>query len=126
MNNTLHKLSFSYIFNFKKDKAFSVSTILSSLALILGISILITVMSVMNGFREQLVDSLSGVPSLAPALRRSAAPPAATLSGPRIGVALILAVFHCLGFCGASSSAPIMCFSPPALFSPPLSCWSCS
>ncbi len=61
MNNTLHKLSFSYIFNFKKDKAFSVSTILSSLALILGISILITVMSVMNGFRDQLVDSLSGV-----------------------------------------------------------------
>ena len=61
MNNTLHKLSFAYIFNFKKDKAFSVSTILSSLALILGISILITVMSVMNGFREQLVDSLSGV-----------------------------------------------------------------
>ena len=61
MNNTLHKLSFSYIFNFKKDKAFSVSTILSSLALILGISILITVMSVMNGFREQLVESLSGV-----------------------------------------------------------------
>ena len=61
MNNTLHKLSFSYIFNFKKDKAFSVSTILSSLALVLGISILITVMSVMNGFREQLVDSLSGV-----------------------------------------------------------------
>ncbi len=61
MNNTLHKLSFSYIFNFKKDKAFSISTILSSLALILGISILITVMSVMNGFREQLVDSLSGV-----------------------------------------------------------------
>ena len=61
MNNTLHKLSFSYIFNFKKDKAFSVSTILSSLALVLGISILITVMSVMNGFREQLVESLSGV-----------------------------------------------------------------
>ena len=61
MNNTLHKLSFSYIFNFKKDKAFSVSTILSSLALILGISILITVMSVMNGFREQLVESLSGM-----------------------------------------------------------------
>ncbi len=61
MNNTLHKLSFSYIFNFKKDKAFSVSTILSSLALILGISILITVMSVMNGFREQLIESLSGV-----------------------------------------------------------------
>ena len=61
MNNTLHKLSFSYIFNFKKDKAFSVSTVLSSLALILGISILITVMSVMNGFREQLIDSLSGV-----------------------------------------------------------------
>jgi len=61
LNNTLHKLSFSYIFNFKKDKAFSVSTILSSLALILGISILITVMSVMNGFREQLVESLSGV-----------------------------------------------------------------
>ncbi len=61
MNNTLHKLSFAYIFNFRKDKAFSVSTILSSLALIIGISILITVMSVMNGFREQLVDSLSGV-----------------------------------------------------------------
>jgi lipoprotein-releasing system permease protein len=61
LNNTLHKLSFAYIFNFRKDKAFSVSTILSSLALILGISILITVMSVMNGFREQLVDSLSGV-----------------------------------------------------------------
>ncbi len=61
MNNTLLKLSFFYIFNFKKDKAFSVSTILSSLALILGISILITVMSVMNGFREQLIESLSGV-----------------------------------------------------------------
>ena len=61
MNNTLLKLSISYIFNFKKDKAFSVSTILSSLALILGISILITVMSVMNGFREELIDSLSGI-----------------------------------------------------------------
>ena len=61
MNNTLLKLSISYIFNFKKDKAFSISTILSSLALILGISILITVMSVMNGFREELIDSLSGI-----------------------------------------------------------------
>ena len=61
MNNTLLKLSISYIFNFKKDKAFSISTILSSLALILGISILITVMSVMNGFREELISSLSGL-----------------------------------------------------------------
>ena len=61
MNNILLKLSISYIFNFKKDKAFSVSTILSSLALILGISILITVMSVMNGFREELIKSLSGI-----------------------------------------------------------------
>ena len=61
MNNTLLKLSIFYIFNFKKDKAFSISTILSSLALILGISILITVMSVMNGFREELIDSLSGI-----------------------------------------------------------------
>ena len=61
MNNTLLKLSISYIFNFKKDKAFSISTILSSLALILGISILITVMSVMNGFREELISSLSGI-----------------------------------------------------------------
>ena len=61
MNNKLLKLSISYIFNFKKDKAFSISTILSSLALILGISILITVMSVMNGFREELISSLSGI-----------------------------------------------------------------
>ena len=61
MNNILLKLSVSYIFNFKKDKAFSISTILSSLALILGISILITVMSVMNGFREELIKSLSGI-----------------------------------------------------------------
>ena len=61
LNNILLKLSISYIFNFKKDKAFSISTILSSLALILGISILITVMSVMNGFREELIDSLSGI-----------------------------------------------------------------
>jgi len=61
LNNTLLKLSISYIFNFKKDKAFSISTILSSLALILGISILITVMSVMNGFREELISSLSGL-----------------------------------------------------------------
>jgi len=55
------KLAVAYIFNSKKDKAFSTSTILSSLALILGISILITVMSVMNGFREELVSSLVGV-----------------------------------------------------------------
>ena len=55
------KLSLAYIFNSKKDKAFSTSTILSSFALILGISILITVMSVMNGFREELVSSLLGV-----------------------------------------------------------------
>jgi lipoprotein-releasing system permease protein len=61
LNNILLKLSISYIFNSKKDKAFSVSTILSSLALILGISILITVMSVMNGFREELIKSLSGI-----------------------------------------------------------------
>jgi lipoprotein-releasing system permease protein len=61
LNNILLKLSISYIFNFKKDKAFSISTILSSLALILGISILITVMSVMNGFREELIKSLSGI-----------------------------------------------------------------
>lgn len=55
------KLAVAYIFNSKKDKAFSTSTILSSLALILGISILITVMSVMNGFREELISSLVGV-----------------------------------------------------------------
>ena len=55
------KLAVAYIFNSKKDKAFSTSTVLSSLALILGISILITVMSVMNGFREELVSSLVGV-----------------------------------------------------------------
>ena len=61
MNIILLKLSVSYIFNFKKEKAFSISTILSSLALILGISILITVMSVMNGFREELIKSLSGI-----------------------------------------------------------------
>lgn len=55
------KLSLAYIFSSKKDKAFSTSTILSSLALILGISILITVMSVMNGFRQELISSLVGV-----------------------------------------------------------------
>ena len=61
MRKIFLKLSISYIFNSKKDKAFSTSTILSSFALILGISILITVMSVMNGFREELVSSLVGV-----------------------------------------------------------------
>ena len=61
MRKIFLKLAVAYIFNSKKDKAFSTSTILSSLALILGISILITVMSVMNGFREELVSSLVGV-----------------------------------------------------------------
>ena len=61
MRKIFLKLSISYIFNSKKDKAFSTSTILSSFALILGISILITVMSIMNGFREELVSSLVGV-----------------------------------------------------------------
>ena len=61
MRKIFFKLAVAYIFNSKKDKAFSTSTVLSSLALILGISILITVMSVMNGFREELVSSLVGV-----------------------------------------------------------------
>ncbi|MAV82630.1 MAG: hypothetical protein CMI90_04110 [Pelagibacteraceae bacterium] len=61
MRKIFIKLSLSYIFNFKKDKAISISTFLSSIAIILGISILITVMSVMNGFRSELMSSLVGI-----------------------------------------------------------------
>ena len=50
-----------YLFPKTKDSFFSLITILSFLGISLGVATLIIVMSVMNGFREELTNKVLGI-----------------------------------------------------------------
>ena len=54
-------ISFKYLFPKTKEKFFSVVTLFSFLGISLGVATLIIVMSVMNGFREELLSRIIGL-----------------------------------------------------------------
>jgi len=54
-------VSFKYLFPSTRDKYFSLITIFSFLGISLGVATLIIVMSVMNGFREELTSKILGI-----------------------------------------------------------------
>ena len=53
-------ISLKYLFPKTKEKFFSVVTLFSFLGISLGVATLIIVMSVMNGFRAELIDKIVG------------------------------------------------------------------
>ena len=54
-------ISLKYLFPKTKEKFFSVVTLFSFLGISLGVATLIIVMSVMNGFREELTSKILGI-----------------------------------------------------------------
>ena len=54
-------VAFKYLFPKTKDKFFSIITLFSFLGISLGVATLIIVMSVMNGFREELTSKILGI-----------------------------------------------------------------
>ena len=54
-------ISFKYLFPKTKEKFFSVVTLFSFLGISLGVATLIIVMSVMNGFRDELTSKILGI-----------------------------------------------------------------
>ena len=54
-------VSFKYLLPKTKEKFFSIITIFSFLGISLGVATLIIVMSVMNGFRDELTNKILGV-----------------------------------------------------------------
>ena len=61
MISTLEKkIAFRYLFTKKKDGFINIVSIFSFLGIALGVAVLIVVMSVMNGFRTELIDKING------------------------------------------------------------------
>tara|TARA_B100001123_G_C15213273_1_gene988165 strand:- start:24 stop:1256 length:1233 start_codon:yes stop_codon:yes gene_type:complete len=54
------KIAFRYLFTKKKDGFINIVSIFSFLGIALGVAVLIVVMSVMNGFRTELIDKING------------------------------------------------------------------
>ena len=54
-------VSFKYLLPKTKEKFFSIITIFSFVGISLGVATLIIVMSVMNGFRDELTNKILGV-----------------------------------------------------------------
>ena len=60
MSNWISKVAFRYLRSRKKTRFVSVITGFSFLGIMLGVATLIIVMSVMNGFREELMNRVLG------------------------------------------------------------------
>ncbi len=54
------KIAFRYLFTKKKDGFINIISTFSFLGISLGVAVLIIVMSVMNGFRSELIDKING------------------------------------------------------------------
>ena len=54
------KIAFRYLFSKKKDGFINVISTFSFLGIALGVAVLIVVMSVMNGFRSELINKING------------------------------------------------------------------
>ena len=54
------KIAFRYLFTKKKDGFINIITTFSFLGIALGVAVLIVVMSVMNGFRTELINKING------------------------------------------------------------------
>ena len=54
------KIAFRYLFSKKKDGFINIISAFSFLGITLGVAVLIVVMSVMNGFRSELINKING------------------------------------------------------------------
>ena len=54
------KIAFRYLFTKKKDGFINIISTFSFLGIALGVAVLIVVMSVMNGFRTELINKING------------------------------------------------------------------
>ena len=54
------KIAFRYLFTKKKDGFINIISTFSFLGITLGVAVLIAVMSVMNGFRSELINKING------------------------------------------------------------------
>ena len=54
------KIAFRYLFTRKKDGFINIISTFSFLGISLGVAVLIVVMSVMNGFRTELINKING------------------------------------------------------------------
>ena len=54
------KIAFRYLFSKKKDGFINIISTFSFLGITLGVAVLIVVMSVMNGFRSELINKING------------------------------------------------------------------
>ena len=54
------KIAFRYLFTKKKDGFINIISTFSFLGIALGVAVLIVVMSVMNGFRSELINKING------------------------------------------------------------------
>ena len=54
------KIAFRYLFTKKKDGFVNIVSTFSFLGIALGVAVLIVVMSVMNGFRTELINKING------------------------------------------------------------------
>ena len=60
ISNIEKKIAIRYLKTNKKDGFLNIITIFSFVGISLGVAILIIVMSVMNGFRSELIDKIIG------------------------------------------------------------------
>ena len=60
ISNLEKKIIFRYLFSRKKDGFLNIISIFSFIGISLGVSVLIIVMSVMNGFRSELTNKIIG------------------------------------------------------------------
>ena len=56
-------IAFRYLKSKRKEKFISITALFSFIGIMLGVAVLIVVMSVLNGFRTELINKILGVKS---------------------------------------------------------------